>query len=326
MVSPVIVVPGAKQKAPKLTFQHYMAAETGADGGNVKVSINGGAFAVVPASAYIFNKPTTLLTAAAGNTNPLAGEAGFTGTDGGEVTGSWGESQIDLTMIGVKPGDSIQLRFDFGQDGCTGVDGWYVDDVKVLTCKSKATVAIAPSSVTSTYGQAKRIVVTVSPEDGSITPTGTVTVSEGAADLASGALAPDGTAKLFLPAKLSAGAHSLSVDYSGDTATGSASQPLVARVSQAVSSSSMTLDPNPAARGRTVRAMVTTTSTGFTPSGFVVLTSQGSEIGTGKLSNGKATIRLTKSFAVGTHTIRAKYLGTDDVEPSSTTASLRVIR
>ena len=136
MVSPVIEVPGAKQKAPKLTFQHYMAAETGADGGNVKVSINGGAFAVVPASAYIFNKPTTLLTAAAGNTNPLAGEAGFTGTDGGEVSGSWGESQIDLTMIGVKAGDSIQVRFDFGQDGCTGVDGWYVDDVKVLTCKA----------------------------------------------------------------------------------------------------------------------------------------------------------------------------------------------
>ena len=189
-----------------------------------------------------------------------------------------------------------------------------------------ATVAIAPSSVSSTYGQAKRIVVTVSPEDGSITPTGTVTVTQGAADLASGALAPDGTAKLFLPAKLSAGAHTLSVDYSGDTATASASQPLVARVSQAVSASSMTLDPNPAARGRTVTAMVTTKSTGFTPSGFVVLTSQGSEIGTGKLANGKATIRLTKSFAVGTHTIRAKYLGTDDVEPSSTTTSLRVIR
>jgi Zn-dependent metalloprotease len=151
MVSPSIVLPGAKQKAPKVTFQHYMAVETGADGGNVKVSINGGAFAVVPASAYIYNKPTTILTAAAGNTNPLAGEAGFTGTDGGKVVGSWGESQIDLTMIGVKPGDSIQLRFDFGQDGCTGVDGWYVDDVTLLTCRSKgeAGAAARPAAVRS---------------------------------------------------------------------------------------------------------------------------------------------------------------------------------
>jgi Zn-dependent metalloprotease len=147
--SPSIVLPGATQKAPRVTFQHYMAAETGADGGNLKVSINGGAFTVVPASAYTFNKPTTILPASAGNTNPLAGEAGFTGTDGGQVTGSWGESQVDLTMIGVKPGDSIQLRFDFGQDGCTGVDGWYVDDVKVLTCRSKSAVAAEPTATAS---------------------------------------------------------------------------------------------------------------------------------------------------------------------------------
>ena len=110
----------------------------GFDGGNVKVSINGGAFTVVPASAYIFNKPTTLLTAAAGNTNPLAGQPGFTGTDGGEIKGSWGESQVDLTRLGVKPGDTIQFRFDFGRDGCGGIDGWYVDDVQVVDCKPAA--------------------------------------------------------------------------------------------------------------------------------------------------------------------------------------------
>ncbi len=38
---------------------------------------------------------------------------------------------------GVKPGDSIALRFDFGQDGCTGYLGRYVDDVKVVTCRAK---------------------------------------------------------------------------------------------------------------------------------------------------------------------------------------------
>ncbi len=137
LTGPAIRLPGAKQKAPKVTFQHYVATEGGFDGGNVKISVNGAGFAVVPASAYAFNPPTTLATAAAGNTNPLAGQPGFTGTDGGEVTGSWGESQIDLSMIGVNPGDTIRLRFDVGQDGCTGIDGWYVDDIKVLTCKSK---------------------------------------------------------------------------------------------------------------------------------------------------------------------------------------------
>jgi len=91
----------------------------------------------VPASAYTFNPPTTLNTAAQGNTNPLAGQPGFTGTDGGEVHGSWGLSQIDLTKIAIKAGDNIQLRFDMGMDGCTGVDGWYLDNIKILSCNVK---------------------------------------------------------------------------------------------------------------------------------------------------------------------------------------------
>ncbi|HET7145206.1 MAG TPA: hypothetical protein VFI68_14400, partial [Anaerolineales bacterium] len=73
----------------------------------------------------------------AGNTNPLAGQAAFTGTDGGSVGGSWGQSQINLVAFGVVPGDTIRLRYDFGMDGCTGIDGWYVDDVKVSACNVK---------------------------------------------------------------------------------------------------------------------------------------------------------------------------------------------
>ena len=115
-----------------------MATEAGFDGGNVKISVNGGPFELVPASAFIFNAyNTTLVTAAGGNTNPLAGQAAFSGTDGGEVTGSWGLSQVNLAAMGIGPGDRIRLRFDFGMDGCAGIDGWYVDDFKVQTCSSK---------------------------------------------------------------------------------------------------------------------------------------------------------------------------------------------
>jgi hypothetical protein len=136
--SPSNTLPDAASLSPRLTFEHYFATEFGWDGGNVKISVNGGAFTVVPAAAFSFNAyNATLQTAAAGNTNPLAGEPGFTGTDGGEVTGSWAESQIDLTKIGVKAGDTIQLRFDMGMDGCTGIDGWYVDDIKLRSCNTK---------------------------------------------------------------------------------------------------------------------------------------------------------------------------------------------
>jgi hypothetical protein len=136
--SPAIHIPNSNVLSPRLTFEHYVATEAGWDGGNLKISINGGPYTLVPSSAYSFNPyNTTLQTAAAGNTNPLAGQPAFSGTDGGSLFGTWGQSQIDLAALGVKMGDTIRLRYDMGMDGCTGNDGWYVDDVKVRACVLK---------------------------------------------------------------------------------------------------------------------------------------------------------------------------------------------
>jgi Zn-dependent metalloprotease len=136
--SPEIKLPSGAVLSYRLAITHYVATEFSWDGGNVKLSVNGGAYAVVPSGAFFFNPYNAdLQTAAAGNTNPLAGEPAFTGTDGGQVTGSWGQSFVDLSMLGVKPGDTIRFRFDFGMDGCTGIDGWYVDDVTVSACNAK---------------------------------------------------------------------------------------------------------------------------------------------------------------------------------------------
>ena len=136
IVSPVIVVPRGKSVALRLSFNHYVATELGYDGGNVKYT-TGGKWLPVPASAYTFNPPGQLETKANGNTNPMAGEPGFTGTDGGQVTGSWGQSQVDLQGL-VKGGSKLRLRFDIGRDGCGGIDGWYVDDVTVVRCTTAA--------------------------------------------------------------------------------------------------------------------------------------------------------------------------------------------
>jgi hypothetical protein len=128
--SPPIHIPTSNTLSPRLTFEHYVASEFTFDGGNLKISINGGAYTLVPSSAYTFNAYNTTLQP----TNPLATQPGFSDTDGGQVTGSWGQSQINLVAVGVKPGDTIRLRFDFGMDGCAGIDGWYVDNVKVSAC------------------------------------------------------------------------------------------------------------------------------------------------------------------------------------------------
>ena len=137
--SPAIHIPNTATHGPHfVTFEHYAATEAGWDGGNLKLSINGGAYVLVPSSAYKFNPyNATLNTAAQGNTNPLAGQPAFTGTDGGSLFGSWGQSQVNLTLMGVQRGDTIRLRYDFGMDGCSGNDGWYVDDVKIRACNAK---------------------------------------------------------------------------------------------------------------------------------------------------------------------------------------------
>lgn len=135
MDSPEITAP-ADASQLQLRFRHYVETELGYDGGNVLLSVNGGAFALVPPENYTFNAPAEPLEAAPPiglNTNPKAGELAWHGANEGGVTGSWGTTIVDLTGL-VDPGDTLVVRFDFGIDGCNGLTGWYVGDVLVLDC------------------------------------------------------------------------------------------------------------------------------------------------------------------------------------------------
>ncbi len=134
LTSPQILL-DTKVTSPKLAFTHYVATEVGWDGGNLKISVNGGPWKIVKGSDYLYNSYNgELFTAAEGNTNPIAGQPAFTGSDGGEVTGSWGQSIIDLAPY-AKKNDNVRLRWDIGNDGCGGNTGWYVDDVQVYQCQ-----------------------------------------------------------------------------------------------------------------------------------------------------------------------------------------------
>jgi len=131
--SPPIVLPLGE--VSHLAVDHWVATEAGWDGGNIKVRVNGGPWTVVPPGAFAFNAYNAAINGG-GNTNPLGGEDGFTGTDGGEVSGSWGQSQVNLAGLAFA-GDTVQFRFDFGVDGCNGVIGWYVDDFEVYSCSDE---------------------------------------------------------------------------------------------------------------------------------------------------------------------------------------------
>lgn len=132
--TPLITVPADILGDVYLVFDHYFSLENGVDGGNVKLQQNGGAWLRIPPMAFLHNGYNDILPNSSQTDNPLAGDRVWTGSDIGSTTGSWGTTQINLSVLGVEAGESIRLRWELGTDGCDGWDGWYVDDIHVGSC------------------------------------------------------------------------------------------------------------------------------------------------------------------------------------------------
>ena len=160
--SPLITMPTFTVGKYEMAFNHYVATEAQWDGGNIKYSLNGGAWTLIPKTAFTQNGYNMNLNATTGNDNPLKGQAAFSGTDGGSLTGSWGQSVIDLSQIGVNSGANIKFRFEMGTDGCNGNDGWYLDEIYVYNCDNPV---LAVSNLSATNG----VQVFPNPTSGQIT-------------------------------------------------------------------------------------------------------------------------------------------------------------
>ena len=128
---PEITIPAATTSL-RLAFDHWVFTEALYDGGNVKISVNGGAFQVVKAVDFVYNPYNGTLS-----DGPMKGQPAFMGSDkfvGKVEEGSWGRSIVNLSPY-AKAGDRVRLRFEFGNDGCDGKVGWYLDDVNLYRCQ-----------------------------------------------------------------------------------------------------------------------------------------------------------------------------------------------
>ena len=100
------------------SFWQWYEIQSRYDGGNVKVSVNHGAFQIItPVGGYT---PQLIYN---GFGNPLGGQAGYTSVAGT----TWSKATFDLTGI-ANEGDSVAIRFDFGADNSIQYRGWYIDD------------------------------------------------------------------------------------------------------------------------------------------------------------------------------------------------------
>ena len=183
LFSPLITLPESTTVG-RLAFNQFIATELSLDGGSLKVSVNDGPYIPIDPSDFTFNAYNASLAAAsAGNTNPLAGQPAFSGSGGG----GWIQSIVDLSRY-AGPGDTIRLRFDFGANGCGGVDGWYTDDVKVYYCENQVyapQAALSASSVQASILPGSDVTTTLG-----LTNNGDSPLTWSAADGAPAAAAP----------------------------------------------------------------------------------------------------------------------------------------
>ncbi len=128
LISPPIEIPRSNGHT-LLRFTHHVNVETGWDGGVVGVRVNDGRWQTLPGSSFHYNSYNMKLRQrTSSNANPLGGNEAWSG-----IGGEWGTSVADLSGL-VKSGDTLQVRFVFGKDGCSGRLGWFVDDVEVYSC------------------------------------------------------------------------------------------------------------------------------------------------------------------------------------------------
>ena len=101
-----------------LSFQGYINAESGWDGGVVEISTNNGVSWTDLGSAITTGKYNGNLGS---STNPLSGKAAFTGNSAGFV-----KTVINLSAYS---GQTVKFRFRFGSDASVAATGWYLDDI-----------------------------------------------------------------------------------------------------------------------------------------------------------------------------------------------------
>lgn len=211
---------------------------------------------------------------------------------------------------------------DANDAGSHGALSETVEQISTLT-------TIGVSSATSTYGQSVTFTATVSPAQGvSVDPTGTVTFYNNdaippAVIGTGGVSTSDGvtTATLDIPS-LAADEYSVTATYSGDhtysTSSSPSSSPADLTVDEAATTLTVASSVNPSVVGHTVTFTATISSSASDETGTVQFDDNGSMIGSGTVSGGRATYQ-TSSLALGVHPISAVYEGDDNFVGTSST-------
>jgi large repetitive protein len=204
--------------------------------------------------------------------------------------------------------------------------------VGAVPVQTATMTTLSSSADPSTVGQAIVFTAIVAPSSGSGTPTGTVTFSiDGQAETPSSLSVVDGIDEAaFRTTALSAGAHTISAAYSGDTtfaaSTGTGARQTVDTTALEDSVTQLHASADPATVGQTVvfTAIIAPTNGSATPTGTVTFTIDGKAGLPVTLSelDGRDQATLTMpAGAAGSYTITASYSGDSSFAASSSSTT-----
>lgn len=170
-----------------------------------------------------------------------------------------------------------------------------------------------------TIGDPVRFTATVTPTHGA-DPTGTVLFNVDGADFGAPVVLSDGEATSAQLSTLGLGYHTVTATYSGSADnTGSTSSAVTFRVREPLlaTSTSSSVSPASAVHGQPVTLSASVTTGAGTPTGDVVFTVGGTEVGRAGVDSGGNASVVVDDLAVGSNQVVAAYTG-DDVYAGST--------
>jgi hypothetical protein len=234
---------------------------------------------------------------------------------GGSQTGynRWG----DYSAMRIDPSDDCTFWYTQEYQATTQSADWNtrIGSFRFPSCgqaMTATTTAVTSSVNPSTYGSSVTFTATVTPSSG---PTGGVTFKDGSTALSTQPLSATGQAS-YQTSSLTAGAHSITAVYSGDSTNASSTSPALSQSVSPASTNTSISGPSSSTYGQQV-----TFTAGVTPAaatGSVQFFDGATSLGTFPLSNGTASLSAS-ALGAGGHTITAKYLG-DANYMSSTSA------
>ena len=256
------------------------------------------------------------------------------GTPTGSLTFTNGSTTLGTVTLSGGMASLSTAKLATGKDTITatynGSSSFITSNASLnQTVSQDAASATVTSSLNpSVYGQSVTFTAIVSAAaPGSGTPTGTVTFMDGSTPLGTATVSSEKAS--LKTTSVPVGSQAITAVYSGDTNYApSTSAVLTQTVHQDSTTTKVTSSANPSVYGQSVMltATVKAASPGSgTPTGTVTFYDGTTNLGSGTLSGGTATLPTT-FFVVGSHSITALYSGDPDFTGSTSSTLTQTVK